>query len=198
MDPMLCQVLLLAFGIGGAFSLVLDGNQPSALDSLMYLLTEEKQLRAQLNADLQLVKSRLDKLEQNNECSCPQNTFAAFWVGLDGSINNLGENQRIIFTRIKLNIGNGWQAAHGLFRAPLNGTYQFSLDVASSDGATELAIYLNGVMLKRADNDHNVYISIIANLTAGDEVWVNHVANYGHAIFGDDWTNFSGHLLHAV
>ncbi|KAK3593379.1 hypothetical protein CHS0354_021951 [Potamilus streckersoni] len=164
----------------------------------MYLLTEEKQLRAQLNTELQIAKNRLDQLEQNNECSCSQKTFSAFWVGLDGTINTLGEYQRILFNRIKLNIGNGWQAAHGIFRAPSTGTYQFSLDVQSDGGATELAIYHNGVMLKRAFNDHNMYISVIVNLTAGDEVWVNHVANFGHAIIGDDWTNFSGHLLHAV
>ena len=45
-----------------------------------------------------------------------------------------GSNHHIFFNYVKLNVGNAYNPSHGMFVAPYNGTYQFTVSNCSNNG----------------------------------------------------------------
>ena len=50
------------------------------------------------------------------------------------NIVQLGTQQEILFDQVHLNAGNGYDVRHGNFRAPVDGTYEFSVSMLSPGG----------------------------------------------------------------
>jgi hypothetical protein len=123
----------------------------------------------------------------------------AFWTGLGNSIFHLRTNQRIVFDNPKVNEGNAYNRTTGVFTSPVDGTYMFFLAVAHVPPRVGQGIYKNGLLMKNSipqDGEGAEMTSIMLTLAAGDVVWVDHLADMGHFLYGEDYTNFSGFLLH--
>ena len=72
--------------------------------------------------------------------------FVAFEARLSYSLRGLGPNQIVLFDKVLMNKGDGYDSRIGVFRCPVNGTYQLFLSV-SCFGRTELEIVNNGVQV---------------------------------------------------
>ena len=116
----------------------------------------------------------------------------------------------ITFSTVKSNIGNGYDESTGVFTAPLDGIYIFSVQVAtrsSQYGRFQLVVdnRSNVILSIYHYNPHVNYSStsgtVAQRLTAGQRVWVQSQYNSGtkqslnqHV---DSGTNqFSGVLVH--
>lgn len=55
----------------------------------------------------------------------------AFTAFLDHSIHNLSQDQPIIYNKVLLNDGGGYNVNTGMFRAPVSGVYLFSYSVGA-------------------------------------------------------------------
>ena len=55
--------------------------------------------------------------------------MAFFAVVAKGSLGTVGANQIIVFENVITNVGNAYNADHGLFTAPSSGLYQFSASI---------------------------------------------------------------------
>ena len=58
----------------------------------------------------------------------------AFSASLSHNIVQLGTQQEILFDQVHLNAGNSYDVRHGNFRAPIDGTYEFSVSMLSPGG----------------------------------------------------------------
>ncbi|XP_041379495.1 uncharacterized protein LOC121392250 [Gigantopelta aegis] len=74
------------------------------------------------------------------------NPFVAFEARLSNSLMGLGPNQIVLFDKVLMNKGNGYDSRIGVFRCPVNGTYQLFLSVACF-GRTQLEIVNNGAQV---------------------------------------------------
>ena len=50
----------------------------------------------------------------------------------------LGQHSMLVFDKVVLNVGDGYDPHTGIFTAPVSGVYSFFLTQMSSDGAREL------------------------------------------------------------
>ena len=126
----------------------------------------------------------------------------AFSVGLTHNVD-LGFIQTIIYDRIYMNIGNGYNIAVGSFVVPKTGIYVLSytaLNIKGSDAYIE--IVHNGVRMAitNLDSSGNNMGSqtIIAHLTEGDNVWIRNASSAGPKLMGraqETYNRFSGFLL---
>ncbi|KAL4228791.1 Caprin member 2 [Mactra antiquata] len=127
----------------------------------------------------------------------------AFTVILTKRLTNLGLNQNVIFNEVETNIGNAYNSHHGVFLAPLAGTYVFHVTIfATSNEETWCKIVVNG------NNKVDVYAysnvghsdtgsqSLVVHLNQGDDVAIQN-GRAGDNVYGDynTWTTFSGFLL---
>ena len=84
-----------------------------------------------------------------------QNLFNSFWfLSLDVSFNAqmtghvpLNSGDKLLFDNVISNAGNGYNAATGIFTAPHNGTYEFTLITMTNSGHHYAWITVNGVRL---------------------------------------------------
>jgi len=175
-------------------------------NSLLALLTEEQTIRNQLESQLNDLGAELNSLQalQNNvtcECSWHQNPIA-FWAVLSHDIASLGTRQQIRFDKLVTNIGGGYDDRHGEFRAPVDGTYEFSVSMLMNPGhwAGVEIVRDNTPVAKARTGDDAKWSMATAVVTlymkAGQDVWVEHIAESDNAlIYGQDTSAFSGHLI---
>lgn len=105
----------------------------------------------------------------------------AFQAHLTSDITHITLNQKIIFDFVSLNLGNGYHAAHGLFIAPRPGIFIFSASLlAHSSKNVQMVFMKNGSSLGGgilATSDGVIGFdqgsaTVVAQLNAGDEVWI--------------------------
>ena len=73
-----------------------------------------------------------------------------FAVQLDGNMN-IGSGQILPFRTIKSNVGNGYDLNTFKFKPPHNGTYEFTLQIMTSESSSSKAeITVNGLDQCRA------------------------------------------------
>ncbi|KAK3609821.1 hypothetical protein CHS0354_029861 [Potamilus streckersoni] len=187
-----------------------QSHEQQAYATILKALADVKQSRVNLAALITRSREQFDTINGQlryfeDSCICGRNNTVAFNSFLSKNAANFGIQQPIYFDNITLNLGNGYDTRHGVFRAPRNGTYAFSTSVttpASNQIAVEIVKNgeqlvqlrtLNDYMWSMATNVVNVY------LTKGDDVWVRHSAiGDANALSVDDglYTSFSGFLIH--
>lgn len=204
---MRCCVLFVFFQ--STTLLLLDDTESSETNALTIVIAEEKQLRMQLTAQMADVVSRLLTVESNQQkCGCQRRPtqHPAFMATLSADINSCGPRQAVVFDSIKLNNGNAYSKNHGMFTAPITGTYLFSATLSSEQGQSyQVAIVrgnsTNEIAYLFADGNtiwQERTTTVITHLDAYDEVWVLCLTN-SH-IEGDkmnsrvDSTDFYSHF----
>lgn len=143
-------------------------------------------------------------------------TVAFSAEGIDIGNATLLTNQTIVFTNLILNIGDAYDSSTGIFTAPINGLYMFSVQMCAQHsprsnkrfvfkvfaGPKVIQSILNG----RYDFYHT-YDSRVANnagtvtqpLVAGEKVWVQNAGSQYVGLSGysnDCWNHFGGVLIH--
>ena len=126
-------------------------------------------------------------------------------------ITHCTTHQPVIFDKVKINIGSGYNSLHGNFRAPVSGVYAFSTTLsASSHNQYHVAIVkgnaTNEIGYLFADPDTNWHMrstTVFSHLNSGEEVWVVCLSDssmQGYiGIHADDFdSHFSGFLVSAA
>ncbi|KAK3606489.1 hypothetical protein CHS0354_041440 [Potamilus streckersoni] len=142
-------------------------------------------------------------------CEAGQKSVA-FMAQLSASIVNPVQGHVIVFDQTITNEGAAYNNVHGIFTAPLNGTYEFSLIVSSPPNPSiyhEFHLFLmkNNVQIGYVFLDHNTQFwlrrgtTAIVHLKPTDEVWVQVDRVVGdHEIAGCCFhSHFGGFLIHA-
>ncbi|KAK3606486.1 hypothetical protein CHS0354_041437 [Potamilus streckersoni] len=194
--------------------LILNPEEGGQTDTsfLQQLLFEEKQLRMNLEQKVQDLNSRVASLEHHtceSTCEAKQKSVA-FMAQLSASIVNPVEGHVIVFDDIITNEGAAYNNVHGIFTAPVNGTYEFSLIVSSPPNPSsyhEFHLFLmrNNVQIGYVFLDHNTQFwlrritTATVHLKQTDEVWVQVAWVKGdHEIGGCCFHSlFGGFLIHA-
>ncbi|KAH3819207.1 hypothetical protein DPMN_120940, partial [Dreissena polymorpha] len=174
--------------------------------SLSVLIQEEANIRSQLDADLTALAQTLDaltNLQNNVTCGCPgRRPPVAFSATLTNEITSLGTNQQVPFDKVLTNVGGAYDSRHGEFRAPYDGTYEFSVSLYMRGARwAGLEIVREGVAVSKVrTGDGSEYTmagtTVTLALRAGQDVWVRHIdESDSNAIDGETFPTFSGHLL---
>jgi len=93
-----------------------------------------------------------------------------------------GTNNHIFFDDVKLNIGNAYNPNHGVFVAPYNGTYQFTVSICSTPAHwITLDFHVNALVYDKIYTGDNAYHScgsktIYVSLKENDDVFLKHEA----------------------
>ncbi|CAC5394243.1 unnamed protein product [Mytilus coruscus] len=132
----------------------------------------------------------------------------AFAVQLSKEITKLGSHQIIVYDKVFLNDGNGFDVRHGHFTAPVKGVYLLSVIIYTDrnndlsldllkNGQAVIFLYVNG----NTDRASSTIVLPIL-LQQGDMVWVRtHAGNEGKALPGSSQymlNAFTGALLYAL
>lgn len=124
----------------------------------------------------------------------------AFYAYLSNTATDLGRNQDIVFDNVVTNVGSGYNGNHGVFVAPVTGTYLFSVTLrGGEDGKTWIHVVVNGLVVAKIDLQNSLYLqnsqTIVVNLNEGDDVSVQNTI-VGGAITGDRCSTLSGFLIY--
>ena len=76
---------------------------------------------------------------------CPTRTdkSVAFMAQLSQNLVNPAVGHVVIFDNVTTNEGNSYNSLHGIFTAPVNGTYNFNLIASSQPGAADHMVSLS-------------------------------------------------------
>lgn len=162
--------------------------------------------------ELSILKTELDKIKANTQQNKNGNQHnVAFMTSLSFDLVNPAIGHQIVFDKVHLNKGNGYNNRHGIFLAPVNGTYHFTLEITYAPNPTH--DHNTGVYLKkRSENIAYTYsigtwenlirrsTSAIVELVAGDDVYtvVSVIGGGNNTLRGDSnkfFTTFSGFLI---
>jgi len=116
-------------------------------------------------------------------------------------------NQNIVFETVIENLGGGYHNQHGIFIAPANGVYIFSVSILSwvNDHAEFQAdLKKDGVILARAfghgDSGRHDQgsVTVATQLQKGNEVWVSLKYPNDDSIYGARYSTFMGCLVYPL
>ncbi|KAL3852113.1 hypothetical protein ACJMK2_015796 [Sinanodonta woodiana] len=206
-----CLIVLFCLRVGAQLIPTIPQSQEQqAYATILKAVADVKRLRINLaeqvtrsREELNTINGQLGHFEDS--CICGRNNTIAFNSFLSKDAANFGIQQPIYFDSITLNLGNGYDTRHGVFRAPRNGTYYFSTSVTTpTSNQIAVEIVKNGEQLVqlRTENDYmwNMATNVVnVYLTKGDDVWVRHSAIGDANILKIDdglYTSFSGFLIH--
>ena len=114
-------------------------------------------------------------------------------------------NQIIVFQTVLQNEGNAYDSATGIFTAPVNGTFFFSVQLCSDhrkwarfqlavDGKEDIILAISHY---NHDADYTSTSNSVAHyLSEGQRVWVQASYNIGLEDNSICWNQFSGMLVH--
>ncbi|XP_052678290.1 complement C1q tumor necrosis factor-related protein 3-like [Crassostrea angulata] len=136
---------------------------------------------------------------QNVRCKDP----IAFQSSLTKTLQNLKNQETVIFDKISLNEGKAYDNISGIFTAPLDGIYSFTWTISTTAGkyfVTEIVLNGQNVTYNHADgrgHDGHPMTTSHANIKMkkGDKVWIRTRQNYGQYAHGANWCYFSGTKL---
>ncbi|XP_053403297.1 protein hook homolog isoform X2 [Mercenaria mercenaria] len=177
-----------------------EGNQETLREKTDKESDNHKTILTKANGDIQGLQTRIGKVEENQGL---QQKPIAFLAEITNSIS--GSSFRVYFQNVKLNLGNSYIPHHGLFIAPVNGTYLFSVSACSKAGRY---ITLSIVAKNSAAGHLLAGCSSITDcnskdfllwLQAGDDVYIRH-SGEGDYLFANSkygYPTFSGVLVHA-
>ncbi|XP_053395418.1 complement C1q tumor necrosis factor-related protein 3-like [Mercenaria mercenaria] len=125
----------------------------------------------------------------------------AFFSTLGPHLQHLGANQIIAFNRVITNIGNAYNSHAGDFRAPVSGTYVFSVTLMAYDshdthynlvqnGTTVANIYVRGTEAPFSSSS----MTAVLQLKQGEDVAIRNV-DTDEYLHGGYYSTFCGFLL---
>ena len=193
-----------------ARSILLKGGQTPDADilALNTRLQEEKAKRLLLENDVNFLTAQVQDLKRRfdtyvRDTNPTEISHQAFMVRLTKNIYP-GNNQRIIYDKVIVNLGNNYDPRHGTFTATINGTYLFTVEACSSSNHfITLALQKNSVEMGVVLAGDTAYVACSSNtfvfpLVSGDDVWVQHRNTTGDYLHGQfDGTNFAGTLINS-
>ncbi|KAL3871593.1 hypothetical protein ACJMK2_039584 [Sinanodonta woodiana] len=116
--------------------------------------------------------------------------------------SGLQRQQTLVFDNVYINVGNGYDATTGVFRAPVAGMYIILMTVSGVGGyqSDDVEVVHNGVTVCCAVAPHGNYggcpCNAIVHLNVGDTVWIRGIYDRpDDRIFGDYYTTFSMGLM---
>ncbi|KAL4239190.1 hypothetical protein ACF0H5_000007 [Mactra antiquata] len=118
------------------------------------------------------------------------------------------KGQKIIFDTVNLNIGGCFEKTTGVFTAPINGLYLFSVSIESYASNNKAFLACNGAALSQIalypstlDSYRYDQASTTATvqLKVGDRIWIEHSSNNHFTTYvGDMQSSFTGALISQV
>ena len=135
----------------------------------------------------------------------------AFSVVLTSDVPHMTEHQPIVYDKVLLNDGNGYNPSSGIFTCPVRGVYLFMYhlgvqDLTNPAGVqTWIHLTINGHAQNSATADTTESSqelqgsnSAIVQLSQGDTVWVEtYLPGHSNSLYGHQLLNtFSGVLLY--
>ena len=131
----------------------------------------------------------------------------AFSTVLTHGVTYMGEHQMVVYDKVLLNDGNGYNHFTGTFTCSVSGVYLFMYHLGIQvETQTWLHLMVNGITQNSATADgrhHHQELqgsnSAIVRLSKGDSVWVEALWSSGHqnTLLGTTYMNtFSGVLLY--
>ncbi|KAK7506689.1 hypothetical protein BaRGS_00002164 [Batillaria attramentaria] len=169
----------------------METSQQQATHTISQLKAESTSLRTDVNN----LKTRLAK----------QETKVAFSARLSTHGQDVTGYQNIVFDAVDLNQGGAYDKVTGMFTAPVNGLYEFSIHISTSPpGRMQVMIVRNGgeVAETEASGDDTKYMdrasnSVLLHMTTGQRVWVKRASGDATRLQGDYRSSFSGVLIRA-
>nr|XP_022294209.1 complement C1q tumor necrosis factor-related protein 3-like [Crassostrea virginica] len=179
------------------------GSEETLTERVQMLMTEVLHLKN----DVSDLKSQLSVLKAKD-------VSVAFYAYLANDLVNLTARTSLTFSGIRTNVGDAYDPAHGVFVAPVSGTYNFaftgSAQPQSQDHGVHIFLKKNGVNELYVFFDHNdkKWIqhgsSAILHLARGDRIWLETGDIWGSNILGGSrasdnayHSHFSGFLIQA-
>lgn len=122
--------------------------------------------------------------------------FASYPGTLKGKVN------RIIFSKVLVNVGGAFNKKTGVFQAPVSGVYQFYFSSqAGGNAATNLWLVINGYWVAVSHSSVKSPASVgslstyMTTLRKGAQVYVTHVTGQSWANSASNTITFGGSLL---
>ncbi|XP_062619515.1 heavy metal-binding protein HIP-like [Saccostrea cucullata] len=127
----------------------------------------------------------------------------AFQSSLTNKLENMGNQQTVIFDRVTLNEGNGYDKKTGIFTAPEEGVYTFSWAMMSKRDKYFISeIVHDGNLIAYNHSDGRGLTGYVTSsntsnikMKKGEKVWIRAHGSYGQFANGGYWCNFSGNKL---
>ncbi|CAC5425139.1 unnamed protein product [Mytilus coruscus] len=139
-------------------------------------IDELKQLMADIKAEVADLKAENQRLRE--ELNATRVAFYAY-MSVDRGIDWFSLNKKIVYDKVNLNIGDGYDALTGVFTAPSSGTYIFNtVSVAYNKSYMTLLLKINGITADIAfpdaydhDDRSTATTVTIVMLQKGDQVY---------------------------
>ena len=128
----------------------------------------------------------------------------AFQSILMKDLQNLKNQETVIFDKVLLNVGNAYNQKTGEFTAPVGGVYSFNWKTLTYSGkyfVTEIVHNGKPIALNHCDGRgiSTGYASTsnqaIIRMKKGDKAWIRTHSSYGIYARGGNWSNFSGYKV---
>lgn len=124
----------------------------------------------------------------------------AFQSSLTKTLENMRNQETVIFDNVSLNEGNAYDNNSGIFTAPLDGIYSFTWTILTKAGkyfVTEIVLNGQQVTNNQADGRGlNGYPMTTSHanikMKKGDKVWIRTQVTDGQYAHGGNWCYFSG------
>ena len=129
-----------------------------------------------------------------------------YFVVQFGTDKAFAANSTIKFDKVKQNVGGGYiddtnSANYGKFIAPVNGTYQFIVNVMNRKLYVYGLLMVNGVLESRSfagmEELQMGMATAVVHLNAGDQVWIENSPYGSKNMYNAGFTSFSGHMIRA-
>ncbi|XP_033738630.1 heavy metal-binding protein HIP-like [Pecten maximus] len=129
-------------------------------------------------------------------------------IGFDAVVSNvtinLGDQQTILFDKIRTNQGSGYNAANGRFTCPQNGLYQFASTIPSKlNGTVDCEMVMDNAQVGRFRANHPGFDQatqvLVLECRSEQQVWLRHFhgANDTSILSSTHryMASFTGHLI---
>ncbi|XP_053408385.1 uncharacterized protein LOC123559718 isoform X3 [Mercenaria mercenaria] len=175
-------------------------NERNSLSELKdFFKNTFEELRANFTNDMENERNSLSELKE--KLTWPSVAFYAHHVT---ETNLAKDNQIIVFDSALTNEGSGYDTSTGIFTAPVDGMYQFTVHICTYYGKYSYIgmVYAGNVIAKASnyDKDHGTCCSVgaILRVKSGEQVWVKCTAGSSNNRLLEDiyrMNTFSGILL---
>ncbi|XP_061182098.1 complement C1q tumor necrosis factor-related protein 3-like [Saccostrea echinata] len=201
-------MLLLLVLLGTVDCYLMNNPEPS---------TSEQDLAGQvqtLMANIISLQNDVSDLKNQISLLSAKDKSVAFFAYLTTDLANLTKGTSLTFSGMRTNVGNAYDPFHGIFDAPVSGTYNFaftgSATPESQDHGLHIFLKKNGINEMYIFFDHNKQEwiqhggSVVLQLEKGDRVWLEVGQQWGINVLAgsraSDYayhSHFSGFLIQA-
>ncbi|XP_062593208.1 complement C1q-like protein 4 [Saccostrea cucullata] len=162
-----------------------------------------------LQNEIQELRSKVVTLEQKVATLESKSAYQSivFMNQLSKSLNNPATGHIVVFDDTITNVGNAYSNVTGVFRAPVDGSYMFSVIATAPPIPGSHSLHLNlkrnggtiGYLFLDSNQDYHLKRTevVVVTLSRGDEVFVRIGSVSGtHSLIGCCYhTHFSGFLI---